>query len=216
MLRQVWLIAVGLLVAGLASASMTTCPMGTYSQYLASGFICSSGGLVFQNFGYLQFGLAIPASQVNVIPITTDSNEGFHFQGAWSVSAGRDGGTFQDAQISFDVSRPTPAIRLLQLSFFGSFTGAGSTIVTESFDAPPLGGGLNTATDPLPSQAEVAFFVPVQMVSVTSDIQVSSGGEGAATITDVFETFTTPEPMPFLMVGAGLLWLGLFRKRVRR
>ena len=217
MLRQVLLVTMGLAPAGSALASMTTCPMGTYSQYLAPGFTCHSGALVFQDFAYVQIGLAIPASGVNVIPITTDSNEGFHFQGAWSVQTSTDGQTtFQDGQINFDVSTLVPAIQMLQLSFIGNSTGTGSSTVTESFDAGLLGTGANTATDPQLSTAQVTFFVPAQMVSVISDVEVISGSNGTANISDVFETFTTPEPLTLVLVGAGLLGLGLLSRRTKR
>ena len=217
MLRQVLFATLGLLPATSAWASMTTCPMGTYSQYLAPGFTCQSGGLLFQNFSYVPTDSAIPASAVTVIPITTTSDEGFHFKGAWSVQTNPAGQTtFQDAQILFDVSAMVPAIQELQLSFIGNSTGTGSSMVTESFDAGLLGSGTNTATDPLPSTAMVDFFFPAQMVSVTNDVVVISGSSGGANISDVFETFVTPEPLTLMMVGAGLLGLGLLGKRAKR
>ena len=217
MLRRVIFATLGLLPGGCAWASMTTCPMGTYSQYLAPGFTCQSGGLVFQNFNYIPMGSAIPASAVTVIPITTTSDEGFHFQGAWSVRNNALGQTtFQDAQIAFNVSAMTPAIQQLQLSFIGTSTGTGSSMVTESFDAGLLGSGTNTATDPLPSVAEVVFFSPAQMISITNDVTVVSGTNGTANISDVFETFVVPEPLTLLMVGAGLFGVGLIGKRAKR
>ena len=207
----------GLLPAGCGWASITTCPAGTFSQYLAPGFTCQSGGLLFQNFNYIPMGSAISASAVTVTPITTDADEGFHFHGAWSVMTNALGQTtFQDAQIIFDVSTMVPAIEELQLSYIGSSTGTGSSMVTESFDAGPLGSGTNTATDPLPSMAQVDFFFPAQAVSVTNDVVAISGSNGTANISDVFETFVTPEPLTLMMVGAGLLGLGLLGKRTKR
>jgi len=206
-----------------AFGSATNCPTGSYTLYLVASFTCTSGNLAFSAFGYSSsanpVGSVIPASGITVTPQTQDGNEGFQFQGGWNV--GTTGGvpSFQDSVVSFTVT--SGAITDLHLFFNGSFTGTGTSFVKESYclNGPVAGclagnSGMITVTNPPPVFNAVVFFAPVTSVSVSKDIHVDSGTNGTASISQVINTFSNPEPLSFVLLGSGLLGLGLLRKRI--
>lgn len=203
MIRSVFLIAVSVLLAGSASATSicpTSAPIATYT---ASGFSCTVGGLVFSQFTYSD------ATPITVIPITTPQQEGLEFDAAWSVSTN---GPLvsQTSTIGFTV---TGFLDSLRLSFQGSRTGSGAAMITENFDGNQL-----VASDPLPSFSEPLFlFGPIESPVITTTITVQAGGtSGTANISKAFDNFITPEPIPFITVGVGLLGVGLLRRRIKR
>src|SRR6202163_1091708 len=108
-MKKMFLMAMaGLVLTGSAFASLTTCPTGNYTLYLVANFTCTSGNLLFSNFGYSSSanpaGIAIPASGVTVTPQTATGNEGFQFAGGWNVGTQAGGvSSFQDSLISFEV-----------------------------------------------------------------------------------------------------------------
>jgi hypothetical protein len=209
-----------------AFASSTTCPTGSYTSYLGAGFTCTSGNLTFSAFGYTSSanpaGIAIPASGLTVSPQTTTGNEGFQFAGGWNVGTQAGGvASFQDSVVSFTVS--AGGITDLHLFFNGSFTGTGSSSVVESYclnhvlaGCPAGSSGSISVTNPAPVFNSVVFFAPVTSVSVSKDIHVDSGTNGTASISQVINTFSTPEPLTFVLLGSGLLGLGLVRRKITK
>jgi len=214
----------GLLLSTSAFASSTTCPTGAYTLYLAASFTCTSGNLTFSAFGYSATanpaGAVIPASGITVTPQTMDANEGFQFQGGWNTgtqAASVPG--FQDSVVSFTVS--AGRITDLHLFFNGSQTGTGSASVVETYclnhaiaGCPMGSSGSISVTNPPPVFNAVVFFAPVTSVSVSKEINVNSGTNGTASISQVINTFSSPEPLSFLLLGSGLLGLGLLRKSI--
>lgn len=228
MSRLMLIFAIGMALASSAFASLTTCPTGPYTLYLVPNFTCTSGDLTFSNFGYTPTGnpsgIAIPASAIAVTPITTNANEGFQFAGGWSVATQSNGmSSFQDSLISFTVTTAVPAITDLHLFFNGSFTGTGIASTAESFcenhalvGCPSGSGGSLNVSNPPGMFNDMAVFAPVQSVTISKDINVTSGVNGTAAISQVINTFSTPEPWSFFLLGSGLLWLGLWRRRTKR
>jgi len=225
MKKILFLILGCLVLAGTAFGSATTCPNAAYTVYITGGFTCTSGNLTFSQFGYSSTanpaGLAIPASGVTVVPITTTGNEGFQFQGGWNVGTQMGGvSSFQDSLLSFII---TGYITDLHLFFNGSFTGTGLSGVAETYclngvllGCPMGSSGQISVTNPPANFNAVVFFAPVTSVMVSKDINVTSGTNGTASISQVINQFSSPEPLSLVLLGSGLLGLGLLRKRLHK
>ena len=219
------IVLASLMLASSAFATSTTCPTGPLSLYLVSGFSCSTNLLTFNAWGYSTTatgsGTPIAASGVSVTPILTSGDEGFQFNGPWSVSSVGGGPGTEDSLISFTASGT--AINDLELFFNGAVTGTGQSGVTENYclnhslaGCPNGSAGQIKVTNPPPGFNDHVFFSPAGSVSVSKDILVSTGnGPGSAMISQVINSFSSPEPLSFVLLGSGLLGLGLLRKRIK-
>ena len=215
------------LLASLAFATSTTCPTGPLSLYLVSGFSCTTNALTFGQWSYSSsgsgLGSAVPAGSVIVTPILDPNNEGFQFQAGWSVSnvSNPTVQSTEDSLVSFTAGGS--GILDLELFFNGAVTGTGQSSVTENFclnhalvGCPAGSAGQIKVTNPPPGFNDHIFFAPAQSVSVSKDILVSTGaGAGTATISQVINDFSSPEPLPLVLLGSGLLILVLMSKRVK-
>jgi hypothetical protein len=213
------------LVASFASAA-PACTSETLNNYLAAGFSCTIDNLLFSNFTYTDTAIpssaAIPATAVFVAPITTALDEGLTFNANWSVSSGQE----EDSTIKFSVSTVNHAdtIDKLSLVFDGSYTGNGTSGVTEAYckggtltSCPTAEGEISVTNPPLVLSDTTQVFTGVNTLSVSKDISVDALTGGTAKISDVENTYgqmgTVPEPATMGLIGGGLLALGFLRKR---
>lgn len=211
------------------------CPDGgPLTVYLVSGFSCQIGDLVFSNFTYTPSGSnQIPAADVTVDTIGPSGSGatllgpdiGLNFDAPWDATSGNS----SDADITFIVTvvGGSPIISDFGLAQTGGVSGTGSSSVAENGCGPapcnPQGGALQVLTfapsDPTMTQEDTTFS-PVDSVEVSKDITVTGGSDGYASITVVQDTFSqvssVPEPLTPAMIGAGLIGLGVLRKKVRR
>ena len=135
------------------------------------------------------------------------------------------GASFQDSLSGFTATTVNHLALLSDLdpTFNGAFTGTGATGVTEqnclggTIANCPTGGKQIKVTNPPPSFNDaVTFAAAVSTLSVSKDINVTSGINGTASISRVINRFSqVREPASYVLLGAGLLALGLLRKRAR-
>ena len=207
-----------LMLASTALATTTSCQTGSLTSYLASGFSCQSGSLIFSDFDYQ--GTGRDASLIAVKPLTDSDHEGFQFQGGWSAHSANGASTSEDSRITYTVNHPGGLIDTLSLAFGSSVSGTGVSTVEERFclgsslvNCPSVNQGSISLTNPGTMLSNRAFFAGVRSVSVSKDINVTSGLNGSASISDVSDTFSSPEPLSFVLLGTGLLGIGLMRRR---
>lgn len=213
-------------ICSMAFASSTTCPTGSLTLYLVPNFSCTSGNLIFSGFSYVGTGNpsggAIPATGVNVTPITVTGAEGFQFASGWSIGTQSGGASaFQESLLQYTVT-DIAGISGVLLSFNGAATGTGGASVTETFclSQPTLIGcpqnklGQAMVTNPPSSLTGSASFAPVTEIAISKDINVTAGVNGTAAISQVTDQYPQiPEPLPFVLVGGGLVVMGLVRRR---
>jgi hypothetical protein len=93
-------------------------------------------------------------------------------------------------------------------------TGEGSGVVTETFSNSPAGTPLVTALG-ANGTASANFLPLVSGTTVTTQLHLQSAGPDVVSISAVQEHFleTVPEPYETVLIGSGLLFFGLYRKR---
>jgi hypothetical protein len=228
-MKKLLLIAVMSLFGVSAALADVACPTGPLTQYLVANFTCNIDNVLdFSNWGYSSATVA--ASTIAVTPLGGAAfllDQGFQFAPS-TMNVGTTAGPTSnsaDALITFTVSTVNGAATLDDLSAFfnGSVTGTGLSSFTENFcEGHPLGSPLCNSgnsgqikvTNPPPSFNDHVTFSPVASVSVSKDVNVTSGLNGTAMVSQYINNFSQiPEPAHISLLTSGLLvGLGLLRK----
>ena len=238
-MKKLLLISLMLLIlasGGFASSLPCTTNVGL-DQYIANyagiNNACQIGDKLFYDFAFSASSNPVgnePAgSDIHVAPDAGDgfSNPGIIFSsGVFLVFPGET----MDATITYTVATlsGSSVIQGYALTMAGSHTadptGLGSGSITESFSNVPAGTPLVTTVGPLGGNlntTSIGFLPWVGSTTVTTQIHLQSPDSGPfdlVTISGIQEHFSenVPEPYETLLIGSGLLFFGLWRKRVRQ
>ena len=236
-MKKMLLISMTLLILASGGVASTLCTNNVgLDKYIANyaGIYnaCQIGDKLFYDFSYSASSNPVGnqpiASETSVVPDPGDgfSNPGIIFSvGGFLVFPGET----MDATITYTVATlsGSSVIQGYALTMAGSHTaaptGLGSGSVTESFTNAPAGTPLVTSIGPLANNVNAAStnFLPwVSSTTVTTQIHLQSPNSGpfdTVTISAIQEHFSenVPEPYETLLIGSGLLFFGLWRKRVR-
>jgi hypothetical protein len=198
-------------VLGAASAKgATTCPTGPLSQYLVAGFTCQTDNSIFSDFGAEIPPGGVPASAIQVVPLSGPGLVGFQFNANFTASAGQT----IDYLFGYFVD-PPPIIHGEQIDLdpFGDVSLQTDLCIT-AFPCAPADslGTLNTTTgNPMASTQ----FPNTSTLAVQSTLTLTGGNTGATSQGFDNVTFITPEASSMLLAASGLLGLFAFRWRAK-
>jgi hypothetical protein len=230
-----------LLMVSSSALATPTCTNGTLYSYelLNTTGGCEINNLLFDNFSDQESAagssVALTASEITVTPDSVFLDEGLQFSASWNVSTP----SSLDSAISFTVQTVNGAATLddISLSATETQTGNGNAGVIESYCVGSLKGAGNHCPSALQTIAVsdppannngpvTQTYGLTNELSVTKDIDVAAGANtvngapSTASISVVSNNYSqigsVPEPISFVLVGAGLLGVGLMRKRSRR
>ena len=171
----------------------------------------STGSLTLEHFQAVATGSVDPNFDDYAVQVLPD---GFRISGPVSATLGQTGTLL----LSYDVTTAGPGITGASLYSSGIAVGSGSqALVAESLSGP---GNTTLGTLVVYDVAGVgtvpfasASFGPVSELSVAETMQVRSGAFAAVPFTDQ-RFVVVPEPMTFILLGAGMM--GLFVSGRRR
>jgi hypothetical protein len=222
-MKKILLISLTLLILASAGIASPLCAGGVHlDQFIAnySGIsnACQIGDKLFYDFSFSSSGPTATAAGTAVLPDPGDgvtdpgiifSNGGFLAFAAQTL----------DVTITYSVATNggSAVMSGYNLTLAGSDSPAGqggSGSVTETFSNNPAGTPLVTTIGPN-GTASVDFLPWVSGTTVTTQIHLQSQGTDIVSISAVQEHFseTVPEPYQAVLIGSGLLFFGLCRKR---
>jgi|SRR5215471_1391454 len=222
-----------LLFSAAANASVLPCVVASLHSYNASGFSCSEGDLVFNNFRFSESGNApaLADGSVSVDPLA----DGFDFQAPFTAAAG----TSLDVLIGYTITT-VDQITLESLSMAGfGVSGGGSVDIAETLCVGAAFAGANCPTfvrslnvfdnsGGMQASDSVSFLTQPSTLGILKDIAITGGG-GSASLS-LFDNETvaitpfgapggdTPEPKPRLLILCGLAGIAIrvFKRRPKR
>jgi hypothetical protein len=177
----------------------------------ANGYVCDINNLEFSNFA--DNSLAVPASAITVVPITTTGFEGLEFTGPWSTTS------VEDVDISFTVTALSGLLTDVHIDLNNAqVSGTGNVSYNETVCE-----GANCSVfvdDSVPGTGKVSNVLylsqPTTSISVDKDLILNAGSNGTASMSnfDNYYSHTVPEPRT-VSVFLGIAFFGamVFVKR---
>jgi hypothetical protein len=210
-------------------ARATPCQVGTLQSYIDLG----PGGCSIEDktvSGFVDLGASggatpiLPAA-VDVTPLTTPGNPGLTFDFGVSVTAG----DFLGSLFSFSVALLPGGMPIEAVSLSMS----GSAVTNDGVNTAILCLGTTDPACPTPDPillfdigddsllVDMRTFPPAAALDLLLDVVVDAGLAGSASLSSATIRFqeqvsAVPEPALGIPLGAGLLALGLRRRRARR
>jgi hypothetical protein len=196
--------------AAASANGATTCPTGPYSLYIVAGFTCQTDGSIFSDFGAEIEPGGVPASAIQVVPLSGPGFAGFQFIASFTASQGQTitylFGYFVD---------PPPIIHGEQINLdpFGDVSLQTDLCIT-AFPCAPADtlGTLNATTNNTMASMQ---FPGTGTLAVQDTLTLTGGNTGATSQGFDNVTFVTPEASSMLLAGSGLLGLLTFRWRAK-
>jgi hypothetical protein len=205
---------------------------------------CTIGPFTFSNFTY-SVASSVGAPTTPVITLTSDPNQGQLVGGFWDLvfNPNLGGGTDTDLHLNFTVTGPVDGASLADAGFLSTIQEKNCVGGTLAGDGTGCNGSLatpgtliwNTAvSDSQSSQCTGAtgassnpaglsgppcsYPVPPgfdSSISVWKDINLNQTAGHISAFTEGFQA-GVPEPMTFSLMGAGLVGLGLLRRKLKK
>jgi hypothetical protein len=224
-MKKILLISLTMLILASAAFASPLCASGVHlDQYMANyngiSNACLIGNVLFYDFNFSSsMPAAVTAAQTGVVPDQGDgvTDPGIDFSnGNFRVNNG--GALTVIITYSVATNGGSAVMSGYGLTQAGSQTppgGLGTGSVTETFSNNPTGTPLITSLGGS-GTASTDFLPWVSGTTVNTQIQLQSQGTGdIISISAVQEHFyeTVPEPYETVLIGSGLLFFGLYRRR---